>query len=187
MKKELLTQKTTELNNMLQKAHKMLMDIGVPVAPLDCISVTVNPNTRKRISAECIEEADGRFLILFHAYSVYEPEINGEKFWTFSGLLHELVHTCYNETEYGIWSHDNLFLKYAKKIQSAYGYNLLSAIQPEDYPYITETPLHSIICPDCGSMMYFYSDQTWAKYETIQNEHKPVLCAYCRKNHLVFK
>ena len=185
MKQELLIEKETELNTMLKKAHQMLVDIQIPVAPIELISVKVNPSTSKKISAECIENHDGGFVLSFHAYSVYEPEINGEKYWTFSGMLHELIHTCYNGKEYGLWEHKGIFIKYAEEIKRVYGYNILSSIIPADYKYIAEYPLYSIVCPDCGAVMCFYSEKTWKKYKDMIEQGRQLMCVYCKNKNLV--
>lgn len=179
--------KTEELNNMLAKAHKMLADIDIPVAPLDKIAIAIDPNKRKRHIATCEQEyGDDEFLILFHYYSLKEKETDGEKQVTFSTILHELIHTCYNPSkkEYGLWEHDTLFVQYARKTKKIYGYNLLRGFRPRDFQYAHKSPLAIFACKSCDFETWVYDKAQLEKWETAITEDRIGRCPYCGQYHV---
>lgn len=175
----ILSEEDKELNQMLEEAHKMLTDMGMKIAPISSIMIRYNMNRRQKAVAACSPYC-GAFLITLHYKAKDEPEVRKKQTYTFRSILHELVHTCYDEEthQYGLPDHNEKFLRYAHEIESCYGINIIQTIMPADLKYTDRDCIERCACENCGAATEFYSEKTRKAYmERVRGTRGH--CNYC--------
>lgn len=180
-----------ELDQELMDAHKMLKDIGVPIAPLKDVKIGYDKDYRKLYTGRCgYIEGNGHkpfYMILLHPLHKrsQKEQQDGDRFDLSrrSTILHELVHTCKDtKTAKGLYrDHNQAFRNYGKYILEKTGYNILSTVNAEDLKHSSsDEPVLLAVCKECGNVIPFYSGRD---YQLIcQATDQLEECGYCGKS-----
>lgn len=179
--KTMMLGEVKEYNEMLKRAHQMLVDIDIPVAPLNTMIIRVDENARHKNIAQCLETSDG-FLILLHKYNLNVQAVDGEKSVIFTSILHELLHTCIGDEydNYGLFDHGKRFVDFANRIKDAYQYNVMTSVDKADLAFAHLEPVHITTCPHCGSQTLYYTKKTWEPMKKLIKEGRQIRCGYCK-------
>jgi len=172
--------KREDLDQYLAKAHAMLTSIDIPVAPLDTIQIYMSTSRKRKLCGMCFETDDG-FQITIHRNYQEEPIVDGIAKNTMSIILHELLHTCWNEEEkaYGLFVHDKTFIHYSKICNQKLGFNPLETVEPSDFALTAAEPIHVFVCSHCGAKMAYYSEAAWIGSKLSVEAFINDPCWYC--------
>ena len=86
-------------------------------------------------------------------------------------IIHELIHTCD-----GCWKHTKTWMKYARILNTKYGYELTTS-KDKDTVFHKEKPiLHRFVCPKCSSIYNMRSENS------IPNSY--YVCPFCKSYYI---
>ena len=153
------------LRLLLSECIKEIQQLNIPIGTI------IEIRTRKFNNkfGLCEEDDDGCFHITIDERMVLRNiDIKDIK----TTIIHEILHTCDDCIE-----HNEQWIAYAKKIETAYGYGYeLMRIHDNDDIFHKEKPIqHKVECPYCHSFGYIRNEKKWNRWMSKGG----IICPYC--------
>lgn len=172
-------EESDELVEMLRKAHKMLVDINLPVADLDSIYIAYMKMRKhhKNHAAFCFNRDNSNVIFVS---SDFKQERNPKKL-VLEIILHELVHLCSKDGASWHPSHDKQFITWGQSIIDHYGINVMAGGKHFEYSY--KPVVVEIKCPCCPAIAPIHEGdkkflQKHIKYMNMPSKPR-YICPYC--------
>ncbi len=132
-----------DFDRLMQEVRTEMKRLKIPVSPNIDPVVRVNRRAKTRFGM-CIRVKD-RFTIELSEVLLEAPERSCRQ-----TLAHELIHTCR-----GCQNHGKTFIRYAEKMNRAYGYDIKRCHSPEEMGLTAESIAkkvnYIVRCTKCGT------------------------------------